>query len=483
MAFFLLFFCVSGLIMNHRDIVSGFEVSRKVLPPDYRIRNYNNGIIKGTVSMPEDSVLLFGNSGVWKSDRGLRNMRDFNAGLPDGVDNRNVRNMVRTHHGVLYCATQSGLYRHDGKKWTYVDLPDNEGRVSDVTLMPDSAGVVALSRSDVYVLDFRRNAEEFVKMPLKQAAGREKKVTLFKTVWNLHSGRLFGLPGVLFVDCMAVVIIFLCITGIVIFVLPYSIRRTMAAKVKSKAGSLKWNVKWHSRVGYWTIGITLIIAATGMCLRPPLMVPLVLCKTAPVPGTFLDSENPWYDCLRAIRWDSLHERWLLSTSEGFLSVDRYFAEAPHTFGSAVMPPVSPMGVNVFEQIAPGKWLIGSFSGMYVWEMNTGKVHDYFTGEAYLKKKPGPPITDNLVAGYSSHLKDEGIVVFDYYKGTEGLPPMPSVLAEQPMSLWNVAQEVHTGRIYNVIFGPVSVLYVFLAGLAFLFVLISGFKLVRRRRKR
>lgn len=485
MVFFMLMFCISGLIMNHRGLVNGCDVSRSLLPSDYRIHNYNNGVAMGTVALPDDSVLLYGNVGVFKGDRRLNSLRDFNAGLPPGVDNRNVRNIVRTRSGVLYCAARSGLYRHDGRRWTPVGLPDHTGQVSDVTLMPDSTGVIALTRSDVYV---GSTPPAFRKVRLQALPGQEPEVTLFKSVWNLHSGQLFGLPGVLVVDAIALVIIFLCLTGIVIFVMPYSIRRSAAAKVIGKARLLKWNFRWHNRMGYWTIALTLLIAATGVCLRPPLMVPLVLCKTSPLPGSTLDSDNPWHDRLRAIRWDSASSRWLLSTSEGFYTLDRDFREAPRGFAETGVPPVSPMGVNVFEETAPGKWLIGSFTGLFVWNPDTGEVRDRFTGKPH-RKKMGPPISDHLVAGYTADLDPSAPVIFDYAYGATTLPTRMGQRAavknlgspqieDQPIALWNVAQEIHTGRIYDTLTGPLSPLFIFIAGLAALAVLISG--LVRYR---
>lgn len=478
MCFFMLMFCVSGLIMNHRPLVAGCDVSRRALPAAYRIRNYNNGVVKGTLALGGDSVLLFGNTGVMKGDRRLSAARDFSDGFPDGVDSRNVRNVVRTRAGELYCAAQSGFYRHDGRRWRPVKLPGNSERVTDVALTPDSLGVIALSRSDVYV---STPSGTFRKVSLKPAEGQVNKVTLFKTIWNLHSGQLFGLPGVLVVDMVAVVMIFLCLTGIVIFIMPYSIRRSAVAKVKRKAAVLKWNFRWHNRVGYWTAALTLLIAVTGVCLRPPLMVPLVLGKTSPVPGTRLDSDNVWHDRLRAIRWDSAGAGWLLSTSDGFFTVDRDFSEAPRGFGAATVPPVSPMGVNVFCETAPGEWLIGSFTGMYVWTPESGRVVDWFTGEPYRVKKAGPPISDHLVAGYTQDLLTGRPIVFDYAKGAQGLPPMPSAVKERPMSLWNVALEVHTGRIYDALTGPLAPFFIFLAGLTAILTLLSGLILYRRRR--
>ena len=185
------------------------------------------------------------------------------------------------------------------------------------------------------------------------------------------------------------------------------------------------------------------------------MVPLALNRSKAIPGTTLDHDNFWHDRLRAIRWDRMSGRWLLSTSEGFYTVDESFYAEPESSVAKVTPPVSPMGVTVFEEMEPGRWLIGSFSGMYVWDMRSGRIHDWFTGQEYRKKKMGPPISDHLVSGFTrdvsgftQDVSGGNIVVFDHYKGAVGLPEMPEVLSRQPMSLWNVALEAHSGCLYR-----------------------------------
>lgn len=52
MAVFLLVFCVSGIILNHRSAMRSCSVSRSLLPSDYHFGNFNNGIVKGTLAFP-----------------------------------------------------------------------------------------------------------------------------------------------------------------------------------------------------------------------------------------------------------------------------------------------------------------------------------------------------------------------------------------------------------------------------------------------
>lgn len=73
--------CVSGILLNHRESISGIKVSRTVLPPFYRYHDWNGGLLRGSVSFTHDgqqAVTLYGNGGVWLTDRAGRRVRDFN---------------------------------------------------------------------------------------------------------------------------------------------------------------------------------------------------------------------------------------------------------------------------------------------------------------------------------------------------------------------------------------------------------------------
>jgi hypothetical protein len=92
-----------------------------------------------------------------------------------------------------------------------------------------------------------------------------------------------------------------------------------------------------------------------------------------------------------------------------------------------------------------------------------------------------PIADNMVAGLVEG--NNRAFWFDYNSGVQGLesfkeipsfPIMPkSILKASPMSLWNTALEIHTGRIFENTLGPFYILYVPLAGICVLLVLVSG----------
>lgn len=492
-SFFLLMFCLSGVLLNHREQISDINVSRRVLPSRYEYRNWNGGLLRGTLSIQQPSapcsanvggarqnaVLIYGASGMFLTDTEAHAVGDFNEGLPTGADYRQIRRVVDVGNAStqLFAVSPFALYRYGAHgKWHTVPLPlgDDGERLTDIAARGDT--LVVLSRSYAYVAT--RPFDSFRRIDLPAPAGHKVRTTMFRTVWMLHSGELFGTVGKLIVDGVAITIAVLIVTGLLFFALKKSRR-----KWPKKALLLKHSLSWHNRLGRKTIVLTLLLCATGWCLRPPVMVPLALTKVPVVPFSTMDSTNPWHDRLRMIRYDAAIGDWLLSTSDGFYSLGSSIA-APRMQKMEDTPPVSVMGLNVWQQREDGSWLCGSFSGMSIWNRHTGSITDYFTGKP-VERKAGPPFGKKAVAGYTDDLHADGnkktatAIVTDYYEGTERIV-QPANMAHLPMSLWNVALEVHSGRIYMC--NTATYFFIFLVGLAAVWCLWTGRNITGGRKR-
>jgi hypothetical protein len=238
----------------------------------------------------------------------------------------------------------------------------------------------------------------------------------------LHNGELFGIVGKLIVDAIALILVLLCITGLVFWLIP---KRKIL---------LQTSLHLHDKIGRYTIILTLLVALTGWCLRPPVMIALVLNKIPALPCTTLKNENPWNDKLRMIRYDDDCHDWLLSTSEGFYSLNLGKAMVKPVTSA---PPVSVMGLNVLQKDKKGRWLCGSFSGLFVWDRQHGVATDYFTGKP-APKKAGASFGKKAISGMSLYFSTP--VIAEYYEGTS-FAPQPASMNQLPMSLWNVALEV------------------------------------------
>jgi hypothetical protein len=190
-----------------------------------------------------------------------------------------------------------------------------------------------------------------------------------------------------------------------------------------------------------------------------------------------------------VEWDENLNRYIFSTSDGFYTSDENFTQ--HLQPVIPQPPVSVMGLNIFKSVGEMRFLTGSFNGMFLWDLKTGRISDFFSGAPYSAPQGmGNPIGSNMAAGLVETGKNAWW--FDYNRGVISLsgkpfPPMPEeILKKSPMSLWNVSLEVHTGRIFEHLVGPFYILYVLLAGLCLVMVLVSGFfvwwKAHRRKKK-
>ncbi len=473
-AFFSILFATSGIVMNHRELFSQIDISRKILPPNYTYNNWNLAAVRGSLKSSGDEILIYGNIGIWKSNGQFNKFTNYNQGFPKGIDNRKVYSLQKLNNR-LFAGTHFGLYSREltSNSWQKVKLPVKEERIADLNLKEDT--LLVLTRN--YLLK-SVDGSYFENVQLPAPEGYVKKTGLFDTFWQLHSGELLGLPGKLLVDILGLVTILLSFTGLFHFFSPKFIKKRKSKQ--KEVGQLillkKKNLRWHNVVGYVFVLFLIINTFSGMHLRPPLLIAIANKQVEIIPGTHLDSPNPWFDKLRRVYWDETSRKYIFSTSDGF-----YFAEESlkkPLYSATSQPPVSVMGCNVFKSLMDDIFLVGSFNGMYLWNIHNGSVTDFFTKQPYIAPKGmQSPIATNMVAGFiEGH---ETVYWFDYnigvipIKGNEFLEMPKEILNDSPVSLWNLALEVHTGRVFENLLGPFYILYVPFAGICILLVLISG----------
>lgn len=469
---FMILFSVSGILLNHRTLINGIDIDRRYLPADYRFEKWNNSLLRGTLRLHGDDsahIAIYGTGGVFLTDERAEHFHAANRGFEQGADSRHIVGMAQCSDGSLFCAGQFDLYRLTQDGWRKTG-PASEERFTDLQIKEDT--LFLLSRSALYTAPAPYT--RFTRHILPAPEDHDGRVTLFRTLWFLHSGELFGTAGQLFMDGVALLFIVITLSGTAFFLLrKYLTRAHPSDAFRRHAGRwLKYSLDWHDRLGRKCLVVLLFVVLTGWSLRPPLLLATAQTRIPPIPGTRLSQENPWHDKLRALRYDTLRHEWLLSTGEGFYTLASPDAR-PQTVKQA--PPVSVMGVTVLAP-ADGKWLCGSFSGLYLWDRETGEITDYYTGQA-APRKAGPPFGAHPISGFSDDFAT-GHVIVEYRRGTE-LLPMPEAYAHLPMSLWNLALEIHTGRIYSFL-GIVKFAFITFAGLLAAWAVWSGYKIRRKR---
>lgn len=480
LAFFLILFSVSGIILNHRRTFSGIDISRGLLPKDFQYDNWNNASVKGSVKLSPDSILLYGGSGIWLTDSLQSRFSPFTCGMVKGMDNQITNRIVQTANNDIYAITTFDLYtlRPDNSWEKITEQAGINERISDITCRNDTLAV--LTRSHLYysIAPFH----SFHKVELAKPADYESKTSLFRTFWLLHSGKLFGTGGQLFVDALGVLLIIISVTGIIYFFSPGIIKRRkrkgLPAGVVIK--TMKSSIRWHNKIGAVFLLFFLILTLSGMFLRPPLMIAIIRNKINNPKGTILNSDNPWRDKLRVIRYDENRQQWLLYTSDGFYSLNNFEATPGKVL---ITPPVSVMGVTVLEP-TPNGWLVGSFSGLFSWSRQHNLIINCYTGQPVMGATRGRPVSLTPISGYSNDF--EGQIVFEYGKGAiafdsrKDFAPMPKEIGKGRISLYHAALEIHTGRAYAYLLGLSGDLYTFSSGLLILILLISGYIVYRKK---
>lgn len=474
---FMVLFALSGIILNHKDTFDKIPISRRLLPTHYRFRHWNNQLVAGSIPIASDSLLLYSKNGAFLSDSMAHRVARIEEGLPNRLNR--INDAIKLPNGAIIGALPEGLFTLRNARW-HALCSANEPIVS-LTARGDT--LIAVSRSALYVAPPPYTSPQRILLP--PCPGNDGKVPLFRIVWNLHSGALFWLPGRLFVDLLGIILIALTVAGVGI-----TISRTVLRRRSRRHRNLaRWrtrlrrNYKYHLHIGR-LVALFLLLAITGTCLRPPLLIPLALTRVSPPRITSLHSSNPWHDKIRKIAFDPAANDFILSTSEGFFCFANALRPSPQKIAAA--PPVSVMGCNVL-QYADSAWLVGSFSGFYRWHRPSGSIVDAITGEPYVKRSGMPTFGGLAAAGYSGDFPC-GPVVFDYVKGAIPLKPnaappaMPSWLQLEPISLWNAALEVHTGRIFDKLLGPVAPFFIFIMGSFAIALLATGWRRLRRAKK-
>jgi hypothetical protein len=132
-ALFVIMFAISGIILNHRSFFAPIDLNRKYLPPTYRYYNWNLASVKSATSVGPDSVLVYGNIGIWITDSSFKSFEPFHQGLPKGADNRKTSPILKTPNESILAGTMSGLYVWQQSQWNSIELPVKEKRITAIT--------------------------------------------------------------------------------------------------------------------------------------------------------------------------------------------------------------------------------------------------------------------------------------------------------------------------------------------------------------
>lgn len=478
---FLMWMSVSGIVLNHPELVAHISIPHWLVPPAYKIKNWNRSSLIGLVysrSNP-DVLYAYGKKGVWKSEDGGKTFTPMQQGFPQS------RFYLKTNHLFLWdkenpfllAATDGGLYRAYLKTEYWQKIPLGRSPEKIKKIIYANGKLLVFSESHVYQANFPAGDLRFSVLPLKRE-GEQNKVTLVKLFFDLHDGKAFGLPGRLLMDVVGVLLFIVSFSGFYIWFNPWRWRRRQRLSLKpvnaSKIKLLRTLVKYHLEIGIYVAIFFLILGGTGFFMRPPFLAFIANGKVSSswYPGKL--SENPWEGKIQNALIDSVRNKIVIACSDGLWQSETDFS---HPFKPVTYHvPIFVMGPTYFETTRGG-YMIGSFNGLFLLDPDKNESMDLITGkkvEKFSNVRPGKW----MVTGYfktpwgqpfiTTH--DGGVCPLKGELRADLFRVPQAMNREFTLSLWNFMFELHNGRIFQDITGK---LYILIAPFgSFLFVIIT-----------
>ncbi len=486
---FLAWMSFSGIFMNHPNAIGDISVDKSIVPQQYYLRNWNRSALTDAAYIDKNTAFFAGRQGIWKSDDGGRTFTYFMKGdFPVSPYWKKTRDIfLEKANNRLFAATAAGLFSADIFSGNWQKIRSEE-KYEDFQKIVDANGrLLAFSKSNIYEINDAGNLRKIETSRHEP----EPQMSMIDLFFDLHGGEAWGLPGKLIYDAAGLITIFLCISAFYIWFYPKKLK-WFRGRAKKNTSRFKIFYKYHLKLGFWSALILLVIAGTGLFMRPPLLVALVR-EHFPVkyyPG--IRHDNPWHDKIRNAMYDPVEDKIIIDATDGYWIGDASLEKDFHKEDPPI--PIFPMGATVFEVEENGDYLIGSFIGLHRINRETGKIRDVVRSRDTAISESVRP-GDYMITGYFETPSGEKIVtthnagLFPVNTSAAGRFKMPERIAEDyRMPLWNYMFEIHNARFFEGIIGSWYIIVVPFGSLLFIILILTGIydwifdKIVKRRLK-
>ena len=217
----LLILSITGVLLNHKnwDFLYSIEVTNKVLPKS--LENSNKRLIQ-SYTVFKDNILVASKEGIFIKEK---NTSFFQK--PFSIQTLSLRHDKK--NDILYAATSNGIYiSKDGKVWTQKYLANEY--INAIALYGNMI-LASIDKRELILLDTKGNIINKLEVNIPAELLKED-ITLARFVRDLHYGRgLFDGDISLFInDFSTLWLIFLCITGFLIWMYIKKIKEVNANK-------------------------------------------------------------------------------------------------------------------------------------------------------------------------------------------------------------------------------------------------------------
>ena len=471
---------VSGIILNHPDLVSGISVPGWMVPSQYRTENWNRSSLIKMVFLQSDPDTGFvgGKKGVWKTVDGGKTFTKMAAGFTPSLYYGKVNDIhlveAEGREPLLYAAAFGGLWECDPAigKWTKA-FPAG-GNTDIKRIIRIDSRLIIFTPSEAWSTDLGGDRTVFSRIALKrEGETKAGKVSLVRLFFDLHGGHAWGTAGRLLFDLVGLLIIFLSISSFYIWYFPKNRNRKKGAR----RPAFNFFYKYHLKLGIWVSAVLLLIGVTAFFMRPPFLAVIARgnIDSSFYPGPFPD--NPWDKKIHNAVHLKEKKKVVIESADGIWEGDDSMTGG---FRKIRLPvPVFVMGATVLEEYPEGGIIVGSFNGLFHIH-GKGPAIDLLSGNPVRFVSPVRP-ADRMIAGYF-RTPDGGSFISAFEQGLiplggsdlNGRFEMPEELKnDRRLPLWNYMFELHNGRIFKDLTGNWYILIIPLGSFLFVLIIITG----------
>lgn len=473
----LAFSAATGVLPNHPRLLALWDLPLGILGKSYQYDNWNRFSLREALILEDMRIVVGGKLGIFTGKLGQGPLMPINGGLSDSLYYRDTRAILAVEEAAgtrLYAGTKGGLYQKllNAPSWQKIPLPVANEEIVDLLAIEDR--LLVFTKKSALVAEFAEKPLQLRTVPIDFIQD-EQKIPAYQLFFPLHSGKLFGNTGRVMADLLAIILIFLCLSGLYLWAFFRSrgfSRDRWAKKLTA------FSYKNHLRLGIWSGVLLFGIIGSGILLRPPL---IALASLWEIPVAWLGAEADEIQMAGLLDDKTL----VVATRSGWY---RGNADLQGIFTPITPPfPVFAMGPTILQQLSDHSLAVGSFTGLYLWQPKENTASD-LKGQL-----PGNPTSlrpaKTMAAGIIT--RDGNLVGYaDYRHGLEqqslssdlkGLWPKEQ---EGRISLYHFLFELHNGRFLRDKLGGWYLLFIPLLGILSLVVLASGcFDWWQREKKR
>lgn len=483
---FIVWMGISGILLNHPELISKISVPKSMIPANYYFENWNRSSISDYKYFQTNKNLhiIGGYEGIFVStDGGKHFNRLITKGLPNSQYYCKTKSVYLLEDSIpkgILAGTFGGLYYYNFEKryWKKLKLEEENEKVVKILDYKDSIAV--FSSSNLYLMDKQLQTNPKKVELLRDE--RNNKLTFIELFFQLHTGEIWGISGKIIFDIAGLAVVFLSMSGLLIWILPKTSK--IKIKLNGKIKEIKWYFykllyDYHLKIGIYVSLILLIIGITGFFMRPP-AIAIILdgeIDTDKIP--FLKINNPWHDRIRNAMYDKVNDVIILDAKDGFWISN---SGENKVFKKKLPPvPIFAMGATVMEMDSNCDYIIGSFSGLFKISTINNKVVDALSGKAPMNIsliRPG----SNLITSYFTMPNGEEFITthFDGLRAINNVSdfrnyfiPPTELINNFRMPLWNYLFELHNGRIFQFLIGDLYILIIPLGAILFVLSIITG----------